>query len=214
MMQTVDLHSLRLALLLALVVATAESALQASAVPTIRPASDSPENGKRFHMQAAPNPPKPRPPVPETVGATSAPFELGKGMSTASFAIHAPAGPGLLRSDGQQKRVLLRFENVTSTLQAPSFNVYLNQPPGADPEKNREFRAFTMSTFGLVESSEPTGDHPGDGLSFLQDVTDLYVRLTAARDWDGKTLRVSFVPKPWGDHPVKVTVGRVSLVIQ
>ena len=71
-----------------------------------------------------------------------------------------------------------------------------------------------MSTFGLLESSEPKGNHPGNGLSFLPDVTDLFLHLTAAKDWDQKTLRVSFAPKRWGNYPVEVTVGRVSLVIE
>lgn len=165
-------------------------------------------------MQSAPNPQKPKPPVPETVGATSGPFELGKGVSTTSFEIHAPSGPGLLRPDMQPKRVLLRLENVRSTIQAPSFDVYLNVPPGADPENHPELRAFTMSTFGLAESSRPKGNHPGDGLNIVREVTDLYARLSAAKDWDAKNLRVSFVAEPWDDHPVKVTVGRVSLVIE
>jgi tyrosinase len=165
-------------------------------------------------MPSVPNPKKTKPPVPETVGATSGPFELGAGVSTTSFGIHAPTGPALLRSDTQPKRVLLRLENVRSTIQVPSFDVYLNVPPGADPENHPELHAFTMSTFGLAESSRPKGDHPGDGLNIVREVTDLYTRLSAAKDWNPNNLRVSFVAESWDDHPVKVTVGRVSLVIE
>ncbi len=168
-------------------------------------------------MQSSPldpkNPQKTRPPIPETVGATSAPFELGDRITTISFEIHTPTGPALVRSDGQAKRVLLRVENVRSSNVAPSFDVYLNLPTGEEPEKHPDLFAFTMSTFGLVEASKTREQHPGNGLSMLRDVTELFIRLTATKHWDGKTLRVSFVPAPWEQH-FHVQVGRVSLMIE
>ena len=172
---------------------------------------------KESKMQPSPSDPKQpqksRPPIPEMVGATSAPFELGKGVTTISFEVHAPTGPALLRGDGQPKRVLLNIENLRSNTLAPSFGVYLNLPPGEEHEKRRDLLAFTMSTFGLVEASVAKGHHPGDGLNAVRDVTELYVRLRAARDWDDKALRVAFVPKAW-KGPIKVQVGRVSLMIE
>jgi hypothetical protein len=152
-----------------------------------------------------------QPPTQEMVGATSAPFELGKGATTISFEIRVPTVRALLRPDGQAERVMLRIENVTSNKQAPSFDVYLNVPPGESPEKHPDLYAFTLSTYGLVESSKSRGQHPGTGLSDIQDVTEILERLTAARDWDGKTLRASFVPGSWGNRPIKVKVGRASL---
>ena len=168
-------------------------------------------------MQSPPdpkNPQKPKPPIPETVGATSAPFDLGKGTTTISFDIHEPSGPALLRSDQQAKRMLLRVENVKSQMTAPKFRVYLNLRPGQDPEKHHELHAFSLSTFGLVESSSSKGHHPGDGLSFVEDVTELLARQTKTGEWNGKTLHVSFVPAPWGDYPISVQVGRVSLMLE
>ena len=159
-------------------------------------------------------PQKSRPPIPETVGATSAPIKIGKSASTIPLEVHAPTGPALLRTEGPPKRVLLRLENVTSGIPAPSINVYINLPPGEAPEKHPDLYALKISTFGLVEASQPRGEHPGDGLSFVQDVTDLYLRLTSSRDWDGKTLRLSFIPGRSADYPVEVTVGRVSLLIE
>lgn len=168
-------------------------------------------------MQSSPdpkNPQKPRPPIPETVGATNAPFELGKGITTISFEIHAPAGPALLRSEGPPKRALLRVENVKSKIRAPTFDVYLNMRQGQEPEKHPELLAFTLSTFGLVESSKSRGHHPGNGLSIVEDVTELLARQTKTGDWNGKTLHVSFVPAPWGAYPISVQVGRVSLMLE
>ena len=176
-----------------------------------------PAQSKELKMQSPPdakNPQKRRPPIPEMVGATSAPFKLEKGITTVSFEIHAPTGPGLLRSDGQPGRVLLSLENVTAKLAAPSFGIYLNLPPGSDPERHPELYAMTLSTFGLVESSKTSEEHPGDGLNFRKDVTDLFLRLMAVREWDHRTLHVSFAPIRWKDYPLDVRVGRVSLMLE
>ncbi len=211
------LHQRVPALLFTQMIVAAGITFQGCAVGPARPAGAGPIVPQESTMESRPdpkNPQKSRPPVPETVGATSAPFKLSKGTTTISFEIHAPTGPALLRSDGQAKRMLLRVENLTSELAAPSFGVYLNLPPGDDPQKRRDLYALTLSTFGLVESSRTGEKHPGDGLNFVQDVTELFVRLTATKDWDGKTLRVSFVPMRWKDYPLDVTVGRVSLVIE
>ena len=163
----------------------------------------------------SPNPKqKPKPPIPETIGATTAPFELGPRITTISFAIHAPTGPALLRADGQPKRVLIRIENMKSTLAAPTFDAYLNVPHGEVPEKRPDLFALTLSTFGLVESSRTREQHPGNGLSFLEDVSELYTRLIAARNFDSKALQVTFVPAPWKDENIHVQIGRVSLVIE
>jgi hypothetical protein len=171
---------------------------------------------KELHMQSPSDPNNPqqdKPPIPEMLGATSRPFELGKVTSTVSFEIQSPTGPALLRSDGQPKRVLLRAEKVTSTIPAPPFDVYLNLPPGEEAEKHPDLYAFTLSTFGLVESSTSGDQHPGNGLNFLEDVTELFVRLNAMKDWDRKTIRASFVPSSWvGD--IKVQVGRLSLMME
>jgi hypothetical protein len=157
---------------------------------------------------------KSKPPIPETVGATSAPIKIGKSATTTPLEVHAPTGPALLRKDGSPKRVLLRVENVTSRMPAPSIDVYVNLPPGEEPEKYPGQYALTISTFGMVEASKTGGGHPGNGLSFVRDITDLYLRLTARQDWDGKTLQLSFIPEPSGNYPVQVTVGRVSLLIE
>jgi hypothetical protein len=165
-------------------------------------------------MQAPPDPKKKsRPPIPETVGATTAPIHIGKETTTTTFEIHPPTGPALLRQDGLPKRVLLRIENAKSIVVPPPFDVYLNLPAGANPEKHPELFAFTMSTFGMAESSESKGQHPGNGLSAVEDVTALFTRLKASKDWDGKNLRVTFVPAPW-QGAVNVEVGRVSLMME
>jgi tyrosinase len=154
-----------------------------------------------------------KPPIPEMVGATSAPFELGKGVTTISFELHPPAGPAADPSRGRARRFLLRLENVKSSTIAPPFDIYLNVPQGSSPDRFPQLFAFTMSTFGLVESSAARGHRPGNGLNLLEDVTDLQARLLSLENWDERKLQVSFVPAPWKD-PIKVQVGRASLMIE
>ena len=151
--------------------------------------------------------------IPEMVGATSAPFELGREVTHISFAIHPPKSPAILSADPLSWRVLLEFENITSDKMAPSFNVYLNMPPGADPQKHPDLYAGGLAMFGVAEMSRPSKKHPGDGLTYTLPITDLFRRLPMMAGWDVGNLRVSFVPNPWNDA-ISVEVGRVSLYFE
>jgi hypothetical protein len=151
--------------------------------------------------------------IPEMVGATSAPFALGKDATHISLAIHPPTGPAFLGVDKVPRRVFLKFENITSDEMAPPYNVFLNLPPGDDPAKHPELHVGVLAMFGLVELSSPSRDHPGDGLTYSVTVTSEFLRLPAMPGWDSNNLRITFVPKPWDDE-VDVRVGRVSLYFE
>lgn len=155
-----------------------------------------------------------KPPIPELIGATGSPVLLQTTPTTVSFAVHAPTGPALLRADGQPKRVMLALENVSATKAAPNFGVYLNLPPGDAPDQRPDLYAMTLSTFGLNEFSEPSKHHPGDGLTFRKEITPLYLRLIAARDWDSRALRVTIVPLHWEGPPIDAQIGRISLMLE
>lgn len=151
--------------------------------------------------------------IPETVGATSAPFELGLATAHIEFTVHPPSGPALKTPASVPRRLFLRIENLTTETDAPSYDVYINVPPGADPAKHPGLKVGFTPTFGLYEASRGDGNHPGDGLGTQIEITALLNSLTAAKEWDGKSLRVTFVPDPSWDVPAKLRVGRVSLVI-
>lgn len=156
-----------------------------------------------------PNPKKPSPPIPEMVGATSAPFYIGPGISEISFAMHAPTGPALQHATPTQ--VSLNFDNIKSEIRAPSFDVYLNLPPNDPPEKHLDRLAGSLAMFGLQESSIPREGRGGNGKNMSLDITALFTRLALQKDWDSHNLRLTLVPTEW-DAPVpRVQVGRVSL---
>lgn len=164
-------------------------------------------------METPPNPMDPEqsksPPIEEMVGATSEPFYLTNDTAHISIPLHEPTGPARLR-DKKLRKVLLSIENITSNARAPSYEVYVNLPPDDEPKKHPELYAGGLAMFGLLESSRPDEQHTDDGLSYKLDITALFHRLSEARDWDSKTLRLTFVAGRW-DRPVNVKVGRVSI---
>jgi tyrosinase len=163
-------------------------------------------------MQLQGNPSNPqKPPIPEMVGATTAPFNIGPGPTQVSFEMHRPTGPAFNEEGVLPKQIYLTFENMRGKARAPSFRVYLNLPPGEPPEQHPELRAGNLGMFGLVESSSPRGNHGGDGKTMTLDVTSLFTRLMALRDWDSRILRVTFVPGSWDAAVPQVQVGRVAL---
>jgi hypothetical protein len=161
-------------------------------------------------MQAA-DPKDPRknsPPIPEMVGATREPFDIGPGPVEISFEIHPPTGPARLRSN---PKVDLHVDNITSQVASPPFSVYLELPAGETTEQHPELHAGNLGFFGLAQSSAKDAQHGGQGLNVWLDVTEVFAHLAVRKDWDSHHLRVLFVPGPW-DVPVpRVRVGRVSL---
>lgn len=159
-------------------------------------------------------PPQPqRPPIPETLGASAEPIHLGKGIAQVSFPVRTPEGPARWRSPSVPKQFFVRIENMTSSKRAPGFNLYVNLPEGANPTEHPEYLVDNLATFGLVESSRPGSNHPPDGLSFNVEVTKHLLSLESANKWDGKTLRVTFVPGLWNGE-IDVKLGRVSLFVE
>lgn len=159
----------------------------------------------------APRTQPPNQPVPEMVGATSAPFYLDKSTKVISIPLHRPTGPALALSNLKQPRVNLNVENITSDQSAPVYEVYVNLPEGDQPNKHPELLVGTLPMFGVEETSRPDNLHPGNGMNYRLDATAVYTRLSAAKDWDPKNLLVSFVPTGLVDWNPNVKVGRVSV---
>jgi tyrosinase len=138
-------------------------------------------------------PPTPRRPT-ELVGAT-VDVPIGAGQR-ATIPLSQPAlqSRGLAAADAAPQRVLLRLEGITGTRPAPLYNVYLNVPAGASPANYPDRLAGTISTFGVREASRPDGEHGGQGVNKVLDITDVRNALVQAGDWDPSNLSVAFVP--------------------
>jgi hypothetical protein len=108
------------------------------------------------------------------------------------------------------QHVTLHLEQVTSTDVAPTYDVFLNVPPGEDPDKHEDRFVARVAMFGIKQASDPRGSHGGGGQNFAFDITELYHHLADLGEIDPKNLRVSFVPVSPIGKP-EVTVGRISL---
>ena len=153
--------------------------------------------------------------IPELMGATATPFELGAGVQHAvipTAPIDTPSELEAMGPEDEPKRVYLHIENLTSDARAPSYDVYLGVPAGEDPTAYPDKRVGRLSMFGLPESSRRGGPHAGSGLSFALEVTELVERLSKQPGWDPSELPISFVPVR-SREGARVQVGRVSLYV-
>jgi tyrosinase len=155
--------------------------------------------------------------MPEMVGATEAPVTLTGDRVTTSLAVNEPTGPGLFaKAAGKpRRRVYLNIENITGEGYPGSYSVYLNMPPEAHHTEPEEHYAGLLPMFGVSESTDPTREHPANGLQYTLDITDLVHTLQAQNKWDPNKMHVTFVPKRRGaakdETKAPVKVGRVSL---
>lgn len=153
--------------------------------------------------------------IPELMGATAAPFELGaeaRHTVIPTAPVAAPLGLEALDASEEPKRVYLHIEHLTSDKRAPAYDVYLGVPKGEEPTQHPDKRVGRLSMFGLPEASNRSGSHAGTGLTFALDVTELVGRLNQTPGWNPSELPICFVPvkqKPGA----RVQVGRVSLYV-
>ena len=115
----------------------------------------------------------------------------------------------------------LNIENITGSGAASSYEVYVNVPPGSDPRQHRDLLAGILPMFGVAEATRTDREHPGSGLHYALEISELAKRLQARDAWDPQSLRITFVPRRATvttesamEAPVApVTVGRVSLYL-
>lgn len=160
--------------------------------------------------------------IPEMVGATEGPVVLAGQATTARLAVQAPTGPARegLEAAAAPPRIFLNLENITGSGAPTSYAVYLNLPPGADPQQHRDLFAGILPMFGVTEASQPGQTHPGGGLHYTLEIGDVVRTLQARNAWDPQNMQVTFVPRrkpaiPEGEleapAPAPIQVGRVSV---
>ncbi|HSD45956.1 MAG TPA: tyrosinase family protein [Pyrinomonadaceae bacterium] len=160
--------------------------------------------------------------TPEMVGATEQPLTLTGEPATTTVPVSQPTGPAL-EATAAPRRVFLNLENIRSTGQPGGYKVYVNVPPGDNPEDHQELYAGLLPMFGVAESSDPARSHSGgSGLHYSLEITAIVRLLEERNTWDPNALNVTFVPRP---RPTAgglestsarspVQVGRVSLYYQ
>jgi tyrosinase len=164
-------------------------------------------------VPSAPPSPMTEEPLPEMIGASSAPLPLTSEAKTTSVPLFPVSGPLLaLGAVGTPfNQAYLHVENVRGKGQPGSFDVYLNVPDGAGEEDAERFYIGTVPTFGLEHASVSSSRHPGNGLRFTFNVTDAVNLLKTENKWDPAILKVTFRPTKALPADAEVQVGRVSL---
>jgi tyrosinase len=112
------------------------------------------------------------------------------------------------------ERVFLNLENVRGRSDTASFRVYLGVSDEKDVAEHPERLAGTIVPFGLGKASQPDGEHAGQGLTFVLDVTTIVDELRAQDSFAVDGLPVDIVPEHELSERNQVDIGRISLFRQ
>jgi tyrosinase len=99
--------------------------------------------------------------------------------------------------------VYLQLENVRGTRDSYNLNVSVNQ-----------HNAGTVGLFGLRRATLKDGEHGGEGLTFVLDITNIIDNLFLDNALDVNSLDVRIVPNQAVPDSAEITVGRVSVYRQ
>ncbi len=100
-------------------------------------------------------------------------------------------------------RVYLQLENVRGNRDSYKLDVSVNQQ-----------KAGTVALFGLRRASQPDGEHGGEGLNFMLDITEVIDNLFLSNTLDEGALDVRIVPNQAVTDSSDLSVGRVSVYRQ
>ncbi|MGO9339444.1 MAG: tyrosinase family protein [Terracidiphilus sp.] len=156
----------------------------------------------------------------ELVGASEQPLQIkGKGSTTtvrldpavrSKLSASLSAAAETLAPD----RTFLNLENVRGTHDGTALNVYINLPQGSLPADHPELLAGSVGLFGLHRASLPDGQHAGQGLSFILEITGIVDKLHLDGQLDNDSLSVAVVPYNEVPGQAQLTVGRISVYRQ
>jgi len=111
-------------------------------------------------------------------------------------------------------RVFLNLENVRGLVDSTAFQVYVDLPDGANPADYPERLAGSVALFGVRKASLADGEHAGQGLTFVLEITDIVDALHLSNKLDVDALDVRIVPVNPVPEGAQVSIGRVSIFRQ
>jgi tyrosinase len=111
-------------------------------------------------------------------------------------------------------RVFLNLENVRGLNDATAFSVYVAVPEGDDPTQHPDHLAGSIALFGARKATKGDGQHAGNGLTFVLDITHVIDALHLAGRLNTDRLPVRLVPINPVPEAAQVSIGRVSIFRQ
>ena len=110
-------------------------------------------------------------------------------------------------------RIFLNLENVRGLNDATAFSVYINVE-GEDPAQHPELLAGSTALFGVRKATLADGEHAGDGLTFVFDITHIIDAMHLAGALNVSQLRVRLVPIKPVPEAAQISIGRISIFRQ
>jgi tyrosinase len=163
----------------------------------------------------------------ELVGANQAPMPIAgsEARSTAvtfdrsmrrkvAASLAAPAEAVAPTDAAVPDRVFLNLENVRGLSDTTALQVYVGVPEGASPTEYPERLAGSVAFFGVRKATVADGEHAGQGLTFVLDITHIIDALHLSDALDIDALDVRIVPVKPVPEAAQVTIGRVSIFRQ
>jgi tyrosinase len=111
-------------------------------------------------------------------------------------------------------RVFLNLENVRGLVDSTAFQVYIALPAGANPADHPERLAGSIALFGVRKASLADGEHAGQGLTFVLEITRIVDALQLSNALDADSLDVRIVPVKPVPEDAQVSIGRISIFRQ
>ena len=111
-------------------------------------------------------------------------------------------------------RVFLNLENVRGQSDSTAFDVYIGLPEGESPVNHPELQAGSVSLFGVRKASLVDGEHSGQGLTYVFEITKIIDALHLAGKFDVSNLPVQIVPVKPVPAEARISIGRVSIFRQ
>jgi len=156
----------------------------------------------------------------ELLGANEQPLAItGAGASTSvkvdqGVSAKVSASFAAAAETKSPDRVYLNLENVRGTHDASALSVYINLPNDAKPGEHPELLAGTVALFGLRRASLKDGQHGGEGLNFVLDITKIVDELHLQNALNTDAIHVRIVPHWRLPDAADISIGRVSIYRQ
>jgi tyrosinase len=156
----------------------------------------------------------------ELLGASAGPLLIGeRGIQTSirlDNGVRRKVVASLARATATAlpDKAFLKLENVRGNFDATVLDVYANLPHDEQPGDGGRLLAGRVALFGERRATVRDGQHAGEGLTFILDITPIIDRLHVANALDRDSLQVNISPRRPLPEGAEVQVGRISVYRQ
>lgn len=156
---------------------------------------------------------------PKVIGANSEKMTFGDSPVETAVKILPQEGANMVAAMGARsltsvdaRRTFLKLENIRGASVAGGVQAYVNLPAGIGDDLPENRIAGSAALFGLASASKIDGQHGGNGITLIFDISELAQRLIDENDFDPTHLRVKIFTAHAGGDADPVTIDRVSVL--